>query len=136
MSLTRAALLAAVAASIANVIVLFVGKSLIAVPDTFKPLSIPPVILWSVLGTIGAALTYALVRRMTVNPNRIFVIVSVVVLVLSFIPDYAIKDLPPGTMFGGATMGAIYLLMFMHVVAAVIIVPMLLKLAAQPASNQ
>ena len=126
-SLWKSALLAAILASVANIALLFIGKSFVSVPDTFKPLSVPPVILWSVLGTIGATLTYLVIRRVATNADRVFLGVAGVMLVLSFIPDYMLKGIPAGTMFGGASMGAIYLLMSMHVVAASIIVWLLLR---------
>ena len=127
MSLWKSALIAAIVAPVANVALLMIGKSFVSVPDTFKPLSVVPVVLWSVLGTIGATLTFMVVRKFASDANRVFLYVAGVVLVLSFIPDYMLKDMPAGTMFGGASMGAIYLLMSMHVVAAVIIVWFLLK---------
>ena len=121
-------LVAAVAASLANLALMFFTKPSLGLPDTFGPLNTVPIILWSFIGAFGAIGVYALIRRFSATPNRTFVIVAVIVLVLSFIPDLAIRGVTTGP-FGGATAGAIATLMVMHVISFAIIVPLLSRLA-------
>jgi UDP-N-acetylmuramyl pentapeptide phosphotransferase/UDP-N-acetylglucosamine-1-phosphate transferase len=66
---------------------------------------------------IATALLAWLARRST-NPVPTFLWVSVIVLVLSFIPDYILPV--PNRTFTASTIAA-----FLHVIAAVIIVPIL-----------
>ena len=65
---------------------------------------------------------------MSKSPNRNFTIAAVIVLLLSFIPDLALAYVSEGPL-GGATTGAIIVLMFMHVISFFIVVPMLRSLA-------
>ena len=111
---------------IANYVLLMMGKPFTGVPDTFMTLSPAPVIAWSVLGSIGAGITFMLVRKFSQNPNKTFIGISAVVLVLSFIPDIMIHGMVSGP-FAGATWRAVALLMAMHVAAAVILVTTLVK---------
>jgi hypothetical protein len=121
--LWRAGLFAGIGALVANFVVLYFTKSL--APD-FMALSPGPVTFWTVMGTIGATLVYGLVRRRSRSPERTFLIVAVVVLLLSFIPDWWVWQTKP-PMFKGVTLGGIYALMAMHVVAAVTIAGVLLR---------
>ena len=121
--LWRAGLYAGVGALVANFVVLYFTKPL--APD-FISLSPIPVIFWTVLGTIGATLVYALVRRLSRVPERTFLIVATVVLLISLIPDWWVWETKP-PMFKGVTLGGIYALMAMHLVAAVIITGVLLR---------
>lgn len=120
------ALMGGVFTVIANYILLMVGKPFTHVPDTFMTLSAGPVIAWSVFGTIGAAITFFLTRKFSRNPNRTFIQISTVVLILSFIPDVLIHGKESGP-FAGATWSAVILLMLMHVAAAAILVYTLTK---------
>jgi len=77
------------------------------------------------MGVLGAVLVFAILRRFARRPVRIFRVVAVIVLVLSFVPDLwllAARDRLP---FPGATLQSVATLMFMHVVAAAIAVGML-----------
>lgn len=110
---------------VANLILLFAGRPFTGVPDTFTTLSPGPVVMWSVLGTIGATIAFALARRFAKSPNKTFVLIAVIVLLLSFIPDVLIHGMTSG-MFAGATWSAVALLMVMHIAAAVILVKTLI----------
>lgn len=133
-SLWLIGLVAAVAGSVANLVLMRMTKSSLGVPDTFGPLATIPIIVWSVIGAFGAIGVYALIRRFNANPKRTFFIVAVVVLVLSFIPDVAILDSTEGP-FAGATPAAAVVLMVMHVISFAIVVPMVLSLARQPTAD-
>jgi hypothetical protein len=82
-----------------------------------------PIILTLVLCT-GAVLVYALVGRFSKNPVRTFLIISVIFLVISFLPDIAVASAP----LPGAGWPYSITLMIMHIVAGAITVLMLIKL--------
>lgn len=116
MSLPRATFFAALLSLVVNLIILYFARSL---APNFQPLSVGPVCFWTILGTIGACVTFALIRRWSSNPNRIFLIVASIVLLLSFVPDYMTLQ-STSAAFKGATPKAAATLMLMHVVVAVI----------------
>lgn len=125
----KIAIVAAIASAIANLALMLVTISSMAVPASFMPLTPMPIILWSFIGAFGAVGVYALMRKRNESPQRSFTIVAVVVLILSFIPDVILVNVSEGP-FAGATTGAIIVLMIMHVISFAIVVPMLNKLAA------
>jgi hypothetical protein len=126
MSLPKAAIIAGIASIVVNVILLTLLKPFTDVPDTFMTLTMGPVITWSIIGTVGATIVYALMRKFSTNPKGLFGIVSFVVLLLSFIPDVLIHGMTSGP-FVGATWSAVLLLMLMHVVVASFVVYLFLK---------
>ncbi len=79
----------------------------------FEPLNVGPVALFSVLGAVGATVSYGVVDRFSEAPDRTFVVVAVVVLLLSFVPDVLMLQSDPA-----ATAPAVAVLMVMHVVVA------------------
>ena len=83
-----------------------------------------PVVLTLVLCT-GAVIVFALVGRFAKKPVRTYLIISAVFLVISFLPDIAVVSAP----FPGAGWPYAITLMVMHVVAGVITVFTLIKLA-------
>lgn len=117
MPLWKSGLIGAVLSVITNMVLLFLLKPLTGVPETFKALSPGPVIGWTVMGTVGASIVYALLRKFAKRPKGLFGLVSFVVLLASFIPDVLILGITTGP-FAGATGGAVLLLMLMHVVVA------------------
>lgn len=86
-----------------------------------------PIVLTVVFCT-GAVIVFALVGRFAKNPVRTFIIISVVFLFISFIPDLLVASM--GASMPGATWGYAITLMIMHVVAGFITVFMLIKLTA------
>jgi hypothetical protein len=121
--LWRTGLYAGIGALAANFVVLYFTKSL--APELMA-LSPGPVTFWTVMGAVGATLVFALLRRLSRNPDLAFLIVAIVALLISFIPDWWVWETKP-PMFKGVTLGGIYALMAMHVVAAVIITGVLLR---------
>ncbi len=114
-------LTAAVAAIIG---VLIVRAAALAVwPDAvlFQPLdSVVRASLFTLVPALIATGVLAWLARRSADPVRTFLLVSVVVLVLSFIPDYILPV--PNRTFVASTIAA-----FLHVVAAAIIVPILVR---------
>jgi hypothetical protein len=121
-------LVAIVGSVIANLIVLFIFRPFVINPAMpLHALSIPTVTALTVIGTIGAIIVYAIMRAFMVRPNMSFIWIAVVVLIISFIPDYLIIGKTSGP-FAGGTVESALVLALMHVVAAVIIVYALTKL--------
>lgn len=112
---------AAVVAAVANGALAAVARAALDL-TAFPPLEIQRVVLFTVVGVVGAAVVYGVLRRTVSNPDRAFAVVAAVALVLSFVPDLTIaRSLP------GATTAGIVLLMVMHVVAAVVAVAVLIR---------
>ena len=82
--------------------------------EPFDPVSVGPVTLLTVLGAVGATVVYWLLDRRSDDPDRLFIIVAAVVLILSFVPDLALLELDPE-----ATISGVIALMIMHVIVAV-----------------
>ena len=123
-------LLAALAASAANVVLFFLGSALgtltpdvmIDAPAGPEPLTPVQVIRNSFLGAVLATVLFAAITRFARRPIRAFRIVAVVVLVLSFAMPVTIR---------GAPLPYILTLELMHVIAALIIVSLLTSRARE-----
>jgi hypothetical protein len=61
------------------------------------------------------------------NPNTAFIWISVIVLLVSFVPDYMVIGMTTGP-FAGGNLGSALTLALMHVVEAVIVVYALIKI--------
>jgi hypothetical protein len=110
-----------VAAVLANTLFYYVGGQLVSYDPDFIMLATPGgTIVMTVFPAIVAVLLYAGLVRFTRHPARIFSIVSALVLVASFVPDFTYVPTVPGS-----TDAQIAILLAMHVVAAAVIVRML-----------
>ena len=117
-----------VGAVVANLIILFVLGPVVQNPAMpLHELSVPTVAVLSIFGAIGAIIVYAIMRAFLKSPNKPFVWLSIVVLLLSFIPDYMIIGMTTGPFAGGSVPTALVLAL-MHVVEAIILVWSLVKL--------
>ena len=127
--LWRVALLAGAVSAVANAIFYIIANALGAIPATVliqpmnQPITIAPVIMSSSLSAIPAAIVLALLNAFTRQPIRLFHIVAVVVLALSFIQPFFIP---------GAPASMIIVLELMHVVAAIAITGILTTMARVP----
>lgn len=114
-SIWKSGLLAGILAAALNTaifvlaVVAGVFPSLTFQPDTGAQMSVEPILLVSVLGALGGAGAFALLRSRVANPVPVFLKVVIVVLLLSFAAPFAI----PGT----AVVQAI-VLNVMHIVVA------------------
>jgi hypothetical protein len=106
-------LAAMVAATVVNVAIVAVAAGPLTLASDFDPLNVPPVALFTVLGVIGAVVTYLALDRVVDDADRVFTLVAAAVLLLSFLPDVALLQGDPN-----ATLSAVVALMVMHVVAA------------------
>jgi hypothetical protein len=123
----RIALATALAAAIATVVDLGIqelGRSVLKVSPEFPPYQ-GTVAPYTIGGVALAGITYWVVCRFARDPRRVYLGLSLVALVLSYIPDalLVVWNDP------GATIPAVASLMFMHTAAAAIVVGLLLTLA-------
>lgn len=81
--------------------------------EPFEPLSIGSVALFTVLGAIAATLVFGFLTRRSEQPDRTFIVLAGIVLVLSFGPDAWLLQSDPE-----ATVPGVLVLMVMHVVVA------------------
>lgn len=96
-------------------------------PDAqFLPFMLPVVIVFTLVGALGAVIVFALVGRFARRPISLFRRIALVTLLVSFIPDIlmAITKFNPGT-----TTANVVVLMLMHVASWAICVGMLTRLA-------
>ncbi len=76
--------------------------------------------LWTTIGVVGATVVYGVVTRRSNKPERTFVRLVVVVLLLSFIPDVALLVFDDD-----ATVGAVTALAILHIPPAVVCIGVL-----------
>ena len=119
---------AVIGSVVANLVILYVFGPLVNNPGMpLHSLSVMPIALFTVVGAVGATVVYAIIRSFTMRPNMPFIWISIIVLLISFIPDYLIIGKTTG-MFAGGTVANASTLALMHLVAAIIIVYALTKL--------
>ena len=111
--------LTALAAAAANVLVYLVATAMRAIPSDFvipgpgTPLTLGMVVGSTVVPALVAGIVLGLLERFTKRPVRNFVVLSGVLLVLSFVTPLTIP---------GAPFSMVVAMELMHVVAAVVIV--------------
>ena len=111
-------LLAIVTALVANLVIRALAFALLPLsPDIFQ-LQLVPICFFTVLLVGAAVLVYAAVLRFAKRPARVYTLIALIVLVLSFIPDIM--------KFGATNPLAMSVLLAFHVVdAAIVLVAML-----------
>ena len=112
--LLRRGATAAVFAVLANVVIVLAVTTVGAV-EPFTHLEPVRVAVFTLGGVAGATLAYGVIRRRRDRPDRDFLIVAAVVLVLSWIPDVTVIPTVPG-----ATTDGVVVLMALHVTTAAI----------------
>jgi hypothetical protein len=119
----RTGLLAMLLAAALNTLIRLASLALFAIPaDFFALTTAAPVLILTVLGTLGATFVFARLSRRGANPIKTFQIVALVVLLLSFIPN-VFQLLDPN-----AGAAAALTLMSMHVVTVGIVVGLFSRL--------
>lgn len=114
---------ATVFAAVGNLVVWWLGVSLLPIPADFPPLAgAGPTIFFTTVGALGAAAVFAIVRRVGNRPGFLFRRIAAVVLLFSFIPDLWLLTASGRDAVPGANAPAVILLMILHVVAAGVIV--------------
>ena len=130
--LVPAGLLAAVAAAVANALIYFAASGLGFITQGFvirmmsgeMPFTVGLVAITSVVGAVGAAVAFGVIGLFAQRPVRLFRIVAVVALALSFAMPLTIP---------GAPVAMVLSLEVMHVVACTVIVGLLTTLARKEA---
>ena len=112
-------LLAIVGSVIVNVIIHTLAVSVLPISSHFFQLQLPLDIVFTIIGTTGAVLVFALVSRLSSRPIRLYRIIATVVLVLSLIPDLALRSSPNASWYAVGT------LMSMHIAAYLVCVGVL-----------
>ncbi len=113
--LWKAGLIAAAAAAVVNIAIYYAGLPAgafprdVLVPNANQPFTIFPILTASLIGVTMGLLLFALIRRFSRKPLRIFIPLAVVVGLLSFYLPFTIP---------GAPLLMVLLLNLMHVVAA------------------
>lgn len=123
-------LIAIVGSVVVNLIVRAIGMLIFDVSAEFEPLADPTgtILFTSVLVLIGV-IVFAIVDRVSKNPVRVFNIIALIALIVSFVPDILMLVNPGQVPFGGITLPAVLILMVMHVTAYLVTVYVLTVLA-------
>jgi len=118
-SLWKAGLIASVVAAAANALIYGVGRIAGTIPQSVEvdalsgngPVTLATVIVTSVLAVVVATLFYAVLRRITRRPERIFLIAGSLLLVVSLAMPFSIPDVP---------MKMAVTLVLMHITTAIV----------------
>lgn len=117
----KAILYIVVASTAINVLLAMLGKNLSHVPNTFVPYNVSSIISANIMGIVGATIVYCLFVSFikdSKKANKAYLWLSIVVLVLSFIPDINLpKSTDPETL-DWTSYSTVWNLMLMHVVTA------------------
>ena len=129
MRVASATAMAAIAAVVANLLLRAAAVAVFDIPQPeFEPLQARAVVLSTLGGVASAGIVYAVILRLADDPARVFLVVAAVALVLSLWAPLSLglADPPenPGT--DAESVGT---LIAMHVLAAAISVPVLLRIS-------
>jgi hypothetical protein len=125
-----AMLVASLSAVTANVILYFVLKDIVGIefiaPEQFPPTEVSPllvtdVVIFSLVFSAGASIVFLIVANTSRRPAFIFVVISIVVLLISFLLPLKIPT-PP------VPMATKLSLVSMHILGAAVLVPLLIDI--------
>lgn len=77
----------------------------------------PPIVVWTLLGTVGATGVYGVLTRRSTTPDRTFVLLAIGALILSFLPNIGLL-----LAVEGVTTSEVIGLMALHVPPAIVAV--------------
>jgi F0F1-type ATP synthase assembly protein I len=117
------------AAVAANLIVRAFLFVLLELPGDFPPLMPLSVIIFTLIGTGLGVLAFALVIKYSKNPTRTYLVIAAVALILSILPNFALMANPAAAPFPGGSALVFGVLIIFHIVAALVFIPLLLKLS-------
>jgi hypothetical protein len=129
MRVAGATAIAAIAAVVANLLLRALAVAALDIPQPeFEPLQARAVAISTASGVIAAGLVYALVAHFARDPRRTFLVVAAIALVLSLWAPLSLglADPPENP---GTDAGSVGTLIAMHVLAAAISVPVLLRIS-------
>ena len=124
--LARRGAVALVLAAVVNVGLVYAAEFAMIAP-LLEPLSVGPVLVVTTLGVVGATVVYGLLSRSRDSPDRLFVGIATVVLLLSLLPDVFYAPTLPD-----ATTAGVVVLSVMHVTTAVVCVTVLTDVVSWP----
>ena len=124
MRIVAAALVAAALATPLDLVIEAVARQAFAVPPEFEPFQ-GTVAPYTIGGIALAAAAFAVVRQFARDISATYLRISIVALVLSWIPDVGLLVIHDP----GATVPAVAALMVMHATTAIITVAALLRIA-------
>ena len=108
-----------------NIMIALAGLRFTNVPSDFPPFTLLPILSGCVGGVVMAALTYAVLKAVSTQPERMFLFVAVCALALSFALPLRLS-FTKSPRFAGVTPSAQAVLVLMHTVVATIAVVTLL----------
>lgn len=109
---------AIVGSLVANLIVYWIGGMIAQPNPDFQPLASPiPTIIFTTMFLIVATAVYAVINAFTRDPVRVWTIVAWIALIVSLIPDLLLLINPSAMPMGIPTLGAVLVLIVMHIVA-------------------
>jgi hypothetical protein len=120
----RAGLVAAVLAAIVNGVISQIARAVLDAPDAFAPLQLPAVIFSTVGFILIGTLVFVGISRFARQPVRVFQIVAVIALLLSFTNPFFLLN-STSERFAGLTGSMIAALLLMHTAAAAITIAIL-----------
>ena len=121
--------LAGVIAAAINAVLFYTGSAMGTIPTDFvfpntgQPLTIVPVLIFSFMPAIAGGLLLAVLNRFTKRPLRIFTIIALAILAVSFVGPISIPNAPPGLSV---------ILELMHVVVVSVVLTAFNRLVNRP----
>jgi hypothetical protein len=119
------------AAALANVVMYFIVGLLYDAPEGFAPLTLGPILLFTIVGTSAGALLFWFLSGRSANPIRTYRLIALVALILSIIPNIVAYFNPSMFPMPGGTPMAFLVLILFHIVAAVVSVMVLTTMVAR-----
>jgi hypothetical protein len=117
------------AAVVANLVVRAVLLLFPPIAPEFPPFQVASVVGFTLMGVVGATIAYGVITRLSSTPESTFGKVAIVVLILSIIPNILAAFNPNAMPFPGASSIAYLGLTVFHLVAALICIALLPRLA-------
>jgi hypothetical protein len=108
-----------------DIMIALAGLRFTNVPSDFPPFTLLPILSGCVGGVVMAALTYAVLKAVSTQPERMFLFVAVCALALSFALPLRLS-FTKSPRFAGVTPSAQAILVLMHTVVATVAVVTLL----------
>jgi hypothetical protein len=127
--LLRAGIASVIAAVVANLIAFFIMRAALDLPADFPPLSVGAITAFTIVGTGLGALVFAWLSRRSAAPFKTYRNVAVVALIISIIPNILAVFNPAMFPFPGGTPTVFVVLILFHLVAFVVSVAVLFRLA-------
>lgn len=117
------------AAVVANVVAFFIVRAVVDLPADFPPLSVGAIAFFTLVGTGLGALVFAWLARRSATPFRTYRRLAVAAFVVSILPNLLAAVNPAFFPFPGGTTTVFLTLILFHIIATVVSVTVLFRLA-------